>query len=106
MEKGSAPGAVLLVGHNGAVVYRKAYGIMSLEGPKEPMTPDTVFDMASLTKVLATTTSVMRMVQLGTGEAERSGSQVHSRVRAERQTGRDRPPVDDALLRDCVPTST
>ncbi len=65
VEKGNAPGAVLLVGHNGAVVYRKAYGNRALEPSKEPMTPDTVFDTASLTKVLATTTSVMRMVQLG-----------------------------------------
>ncbi len=65
VDKGNAPGAVLLVGHNGTVVYRKAYGNMSMDGAKEPMTPDTVFDVASLTKVLATTTSVMRMVQLG-----------------------------------------
>ena len=65
MEKGDAPGAVLLVGHNGAVVYRKAYGNRALEPSREPMTPDTVFDVASLTKVVATTTSVMRMVQLG-----------------------------------------
>ncbi len=65
VEKGNAPGAVLLVGHNGAVIYRKAYGNRALEPSKEPMTPDTVFDTASLTKVLATTTSVMRMVQLG-----------------------------------------
>src|SRR5271167_2874464 len=65
VEKGNAPGAVLLVGHNGAVVYRKAYGNRALEPSKEPMTPDTVFDTASLTKVLATTISVMRMVQLG-----------------------------------------
>ncbi len=65
VEKGNAPGAVLLVGHNGAVVYRKAYGSLSLEPTKEPMTVDTIFDMASLTKVMATTTCVMRMVQLG-----------------------------------------
>jgi uncharacterized protein YbbC (DUF1343 family)/CubicO group peptidase (beta-lactamase class C family) len=65
VEKGNAPGAVLLVGHNGAVVYRKAYGNRALDPAKEAMTPDTVFDTASLTKVLATTTSVMRMVQLG-----------------------------------------
>jgi uncharacterized protein YbbC (DUF1343 family)/CubicO group peptidase (beta-lactamase class C family) len=65
VEKGNAPGAVLLVGHNGAVIYRKAYGNRALEPSKEAMTPDTVFDTASLTKVLATTTSVMRMVQLG-----------------------------------------
>ena len=65
VEKGNAPGAVLLVGHNGAVVYRKAYGNRALEPTKEAMTVDTVFDMASLTKVMATTTSVMRLVQLG-----------------------------------------
>ena len=65
MEKGDAPGAVLLVGHNGSVVYRKAYGNRTADPSKEPMTPDTVFDIASVTKVLATTTSVMRMVQLG-----------------------------------------
>jgi len=65
VEKGDAPGAVLLVGHNGSVVYRKAYGNRTADPSKEPMTPDTVFDIASVTKVLATTTSVMRMVQLG-----------------------------------------
>jgi uncharacterized protein YbbC (DUF1343 family)/CubicO group peptidase (beta-lactamase class C family) len=65
VDKGDTPGAVLLVGHNGAVIYRKAYGNRALEPSKEPMTPDTVFDVASLTKVLATTTSVMHMVQLG-----------------------------------------
>ena len=60
-----APGAVLLVGHNGQVVYRKAFGFRELEPAREPMTLDTIFDMASLTKVIATTTCVMRMVQLG-----------------------------------------
>ena len=65
VEKGDAPGAVLLVAHNGAVVYRKAYGNRAIEPAREPMTPDTVFDIASLTKVVATTTCVMRMVQLG-----------------------------------------
>ncbi|MGB7555362.1 MAG: exo-beta-N-acetylmuramidase NamZ domain-containing protein, partial [Candidatus Korobacteraceae bacterium] len=64
VEKGRAPGAVLLVGHNGTFVYRKAFGYRSLD-PKEPMTVDTIFDMASLTKVIATTGCVMRLVQLG-----------------------------------------
>ena len=49
------PAAVLLVGHNGLVAYRKAYGNRTV-GPKaEPMTVDTIFDIASLTKVIATT---------------------------------------------------
>ncbi len=65
VEKGYAPGAVLLVGHNDMFIYRKAYGYRSLDPSKEPMTPDTIFDMASLTKVMATTSCVMRLVQLG-----------------------------------------
>jgi uncharacterized protein YbbC (DUF1343 family) len=65
ITQGHAPGAVVLIGHGGKVVYRKAFGSRSLEPTVEPMTVDTVFDMASLTKVIATTGSVMRMVQLG-----------------------------------------
>ncbi|HET7184162.1 MAG TPA: serine hydrolase [Terriglobales bacterium] len=59
------PGAVVLVGHNGKVVFRKAYGSRSLEPRRETMTLDTIFDMASLTKCLVTTTAVMRLVQYG-----------------------------------------
>jgi uncharacterized protein YbbC (DUF1343 family)/CubicO group peptidase (beta-lactamase class C family) len=62
---GNIPGAVLIVGHDGAVVYRKAYGSRALEPKREPMTLDTVFDLASLTKVIATTTSVMQLVEQG-----------------------------------------
>ena len=62
---GSIPGAVLVVGHDGAVVYRKAYGHRALEPKLEPMTLDTIFDMASLTKVVATTTAVMQLVEQG-----------------------------------------
>jgi uncharacterized protein YbbC (DUF1343 family)/CubicO group peptidase (beta-lactamase class C family) len=62
---GNVPGAVLVVGHNGAVIYRKAYGERSLEPKREPMTRDTVFDVASLTKVIATTTAVMQLVEQG-----------------------------------------
>jgi len=59
------PGAVLLIGHDGQVVYRKAYGMRSLEPSRTPMTVSTVFDMASLTKVVATTTAAMQLVQQG-----------------------------------------
>src|SRR5258706_13611404 len=58
------PGAVLLIGHNGKVAYRKAYGHRSLEPRLEPMTLDTIFDIASLTKMVATNTCVMRMFEL------------------------------------------
>src|ERR1035441_9911898 len=63
--QGHTPGAIVIGGHDGKVVYRKAFGSRSLEPTIEPMTVDTVFDMASLTKVIATTSSVMRLVQLG-----------------------------------------
>ncbi len=65
VDSGLTPGAVCIVGHNGIFVYRKAFGNRSVNPRPEPMTIDTVFDVASLTKVMATTGSIMRMVQLG-----------------------------------------
>ena len=65
IEQKQCPGAVVLVGHGGKVVYRKAYGMRSLEPTREAMTLDTIFDVASLTKVVATTPSVLRMLELG-----------------------------------------
>ena len=65
ISDGNIPGAVLVVGHDGAVIYRKAYGNRALEPKREPMTLDTVFDLASLTKVIATTTAVMQLVEQG-----------------------------------------
>src|SRR5208283_900103 len=59
------PGAVLIVGHNGQVSYRKAYGNRALEPRREAMTLDTVFDCASLTKVVATTTAIMQLWEQG-----------------------------------------
>jgi uncharacterized protein YbbC (DUF1343 family)/CubicO group peptidase (beta-lactamase class C family) len=60
-----APGAVLVVGHEGKVVYRKAFGNRSLEPERSAMTPDAIFDIASLSKVVATTTAVMQLVEQG-----------------------------------------
>jgi len=59
------PGAVLLVGRGSDILYQKAYGMRALVPHAEPMTLDTIFDMASLTKVVATTTSVMILVEEG-----------------------------------------
>jgi uncharacterized protein YbbC (DUF1343 family) len=59
------PGAVLLVWHDGEFVYRKAFGNRSLEPRREPMTVDTIFDIASLTKVVATTIAVMQLEEQG-----------------------------------------
>jgi uncharacterized protein YbbC (DUF1343 family)/CubicO group peptidase (beta-lactamase class C family) len=65
IHDGQIPGAVVLVWHNGQVTYSKAFGHRSLEPRREIMTLDTVFDIASLTKVVATTTAVMQLVDHG-----------------------------------------
>jgi len=59
------PGAVVLVGRRGHVVWRKSYGARALVPAHEAMTTDTIFDAASLTKVVATTTSVMILIERG-----------------------------------------
>ena len=61
VDRGNIPGGVVLIGHDGQVVYRKAFGSRSLEPTREPMTVDTIFDLASLTKCIATTTAVMQL---------------------------------------------
>jgi uncharacterized protein YbbC (DUF1343 family) len=59
------PGAVLIIGHDGRVVYRKAYGSRAIEPRREAMTLDTVFDCASLTKVVVTATAIMQLWEQG-----------------------------------------
>ena len=53
------PGAVVLVGRGDRSLYPRAFGRRAVAPAPEPMTEDTIFDLASLTKVVATTTSVM-----------------------------------------------
>ena len=59
------PGAVVWVGRGDQTVYRKAYGYRAVKPTPEPMTLDTVFDLASLTKGMATATAVMILVEEG-----------------------------------------
>jgi uncharacterized protein YbbC (DUF1343 family)/CubicO group peptidase (beta-lactamase class C family) len=59
------PGAVVLVGRGDDIVYRRAFGQRAVQPAAERMTEDTIFDLASLTKVVATTTSVMQLVEQG-----------------------------------------
>lgn len=60
---GHVPGAVVLVGQPGKIVYREAFGALSLSPEVTPMRPDAIFDLASLTKVIVTTTAVMQLVE-------------------------------------------
>lgn len=65
ISKGKISGAVVLIGNQERVIYRRAFGHRSLMPEKIPMTADTIFDLASLTKVVATTTAVMQLVESG-----------------------------------------
>ncbi len=65
IRKGECPGAVVLIGHNGKVVYRAAFGERELVPARRSMKVDTIFDMASLTKVIATTNAVMQLFEQG-----------------------------------------
>ncbi|WP_164102184.1 exo-beta-N-acetylmuramidase NamZ domain-containing protein [Candidatus Laterigemmans baculatus] len=59
LEEEKMPGAVVMIGHAGEIVFHRAYGHRQLQPERLPMKPDTVFDMASITKPVATATSVM-----------------------------------------------
>lgn len=65
ITRNDCPGAVVLVVHQDRVVFRKAYGRRAVRPDAEAMTADTVFDLASLTKPIATGTSVMRLIEAG-----------------------------------------
>ena len=65
IRDGQLPGAVVLVWHRGRTVYHKAFGRRAVVPDAERMTTDTIFDLASLTKVVATTTAVMMLVEEG-----------------------------------------
>lgn len=60
---GHIPGAVVLVGENGGEAYRSAFGDRLRAPRPQAMTADTIFDLASLTKVVATTTAIMQLVE-------------------------------------------
>lgn len=77
VDAGVVPGAVLLVTSEGVIVHREAYGYASrfdftgepLTDPV-PMTTETVFDLASLTKAFATTLAIMKLVDDGSVELD------------------------------------
>ncbi len=65
IDRHDFPGAVLLVGREGRVVYRRAFGESQIVPHKQPMEVDLVFDLASITKPVATATSIMVLVERG-----------------------------------------
>jgi uncharacterized protein YbbC (DUF1343 family) len=65
IRDGLIPGAVIIIGHDGKIVHRKAYGARALVPARETATVDTIYDIASLTKVVATTPAIMKLYEQG-----------------------------------------
>ena len=65
ISEGKMPGCVICVGRQDEILLLKAYGNKRLEPSTEAMTVDTVFDMASITKPVATATSIMQLIEQG-----------------------------------------
>lgn len=93
LARGELPGAVVIVIHRGKIVFRKAYGFRSLQPEKAPMTLGTVFDLASLTKPIATATSILLLCEQGK-------IAVHDRVPLPsfRRRGKDEITIEQLLL--------
>lgn len=89
------PGAVILVARQGRIVYWRAFGYRALEPERIPMTRDTVFDLASLTKVVVTATSVMLLVERG---KIRLGDPVARYIPEFAQNGKERITIEHLLL--------
>jgi CubicO group peptidase (beta-lactamase class C family) len=65
IQEKETPGGVVIVLRNGYIVYRGAFGLKAVEPEPEPISVDTIYDMASLTKVVCTTSMIMLLVQDG-----------------------------------------
>lgn len=65
LRDGKLPGAVVCIGNRKGIVLQRAYGFRSLQPTREPMRTDTLFDLASLTKPIATATSIMVLLEEG-----------------------------------------
>jgi len=65
ISAGHTPGAVVVVGHQGKIVYRRAFGSQALLPQTIPLTPEAIFDLASLTKVVATAPAILQLAEAG-----------------------------------------
>jgi CubicO group peptidase (beta-lactamase class C family) len=95
IDRGEIPGAVVVVLRDGEVVLRKAYGLRAVQPAKSPMTAGTVFDLASLTKPLVTTTSILLLAERG---KLRLTDPVHRHIPDFAQNGKDQVTIEALLL--------
>ena len=85
IEIGRIPGAVIEIGQGQKVIYRRAFGDRELEPRRVAMTPDTIFDLASLTKPVATTVAIMQLHEAGQAQPRRARRAVLAALRTKRQ---------------------
>jgi beta-N-acetylhexosaminidase len=71
VAKGAIPGCVVLVARNGKIAYNKAFGYTNLD-QKEPIDPSMIYDLASVTKVSATTVAIMKLYDEGKVELQKT----------------------------------
>jgi uncharacterized protein YbbC (DUF1343 family)/CubicO group peptidase (beta-lactamase class C family) len=94
LARKETPGAVVLAARRGRVVWRKAYGARALAPQRETMTADTIFDAASLTKVVATATSIMILVERG---QVRLSDPLSRHLPEMKQSGREQITIEELL---------
>ncbi|HEY7427634.1 MAG TPA: serine hydrolase domain-containing protein, partial [Gemmataceae bacterium] len=95
IEQGRLPGAVVLVVRQGKIAFHKVYGLRSKQPVEIRMTADTVFDLASLTKPIATATSAMILLEQG---KLRLADPVSRHLPAFGQNGKERITIEHLLL--------
>jgi CubicO group peptidase (beta-lactamase class C family) len=95
IRRGQLPGAVVLVVRQGRVVFRRAYGLRSKQPTQTAMSEDTVFDLASLTKPIATATALLLLLERG---QVRLGDHVAQYLPAFRRKETERITVEQLLL--------
>ncbi len=94
VANGTAPGAVALVARRGKIVLERAFGKLTYEKDSPEVTPETLYDIASLTKVVVTTTLAMILFERGLVDLE---SPVERYVPEFRGEGKERVLVKDLL---------
>jgi uncharacterized protein YbbC (DUF1343 family) len=70
LDRRAMPGAVVVIGRSDGTIFRRAYGARAIDPEREPMSEDTIFDLASVTKVAATTLAAMWLVERGVIELD------------------------------------
>src|SRR5207249_2607597 len=95
IDKKQIPGAVVLVVRQGKIGFREAIGFRSLEPTSTPITADTVFDLASLTKPIATATTLMILLEQG---KLRLNDRVAEHLLEFGQKGKEKTTVEQLLL--------